>query len=240
MQNQARSNLEKQESYTVKYDCDKCRDTTYILVNDEAFPCSCKEVRKAKKILLESGISDEFSKKTFDNFDYSINVQTINSYTVARSYVRDFEKISNTKSNSVIFMGSVGGGKTHLSLAIANELMKKGVGVIYMGYRDSIIKLKQNVMDEVKYEKLMSRYKNCRVLLVDDLFKGSVTPSDVNIVFEIVNHRYFNNLPMIISTERKKDELINIDEAVGSRILEMCGDYIVELKGSRLNYRIYG
>ena len=116
MQNQVKSNLEEQESYTVKYDCNKCRDTTYILVGDEAFPCSCKEVRRAKKILDDSGISEEFSKKTFDNFDYSRNVQTIDSYTVARSYVRDFDKIKNNRKNSVIFMGSVGGGKTHLSI----------------------------------------------------------------------------------------------------------------------------
>ena len=95
MQNQVKSNLEEQESYTVKYDCDKCKDTTYILVYDEAIPCSYKEVRRAKKILSESGISDEFSKKTFDNFDYSRNVQTIDSYTVARNYVKDFDKIRN-------------------------------------------------------------------------------------------------------------------------------------------------
>lgn len=240
MQNQVKSNLEEQESYTVKYDCNKCRDTTYILVGDEAFPCSCKEVRRAKKILEKSGISEEFSKKTFDNFDYSRNVQTIDSYTVARSYVRDFDKIRNNRKNSVIFMGSVGGGKTHLSLAIANELMKKGVGVVYMGYRDCIIRFKQNIMDASAYESMMSRYKSCKVLLIDDLFKGSITSSDLNVIFEIVNHRYFNNLPMIVSSEKRREELLKIDEAIGSRILEMCGDYSVELKGSRLNYRIYG
>ena len=109
-----------------------------------------------------------------------------------------------------------------------------------MGYRDVIMRLKQNVMNEEGYEKIMSRYKNCRVLLIDDLFKGSVTASDINIVFEIVNHRYFNNLPMIISTEKKIDELLKIDEAIGSRILEMCGDYNIELNGKKLNYRIYG
>ncbi len=86
----------------------------------------------------------------------------------------------------------------------------------------------------------MSRYKSCKVLLIDDLFKGSITSSDLNVIFEIVNHRYFNNLPMIISSEKRRDELIKIDEAIGSRILEMCGDYSVELKGSKLNYRIYG
>ena len=86
----------------------------------------------------------------------------------------------------------------------------------------------------------MSRYKNCKVLLVDDLFKGSITGSDLNMIFEIINHRYFNNLPMIISSEKGRDELLKIDEAIGSRILEMCGEYNIELKGNRLNYRLYG
>ena len=230
MKSQAKSKLEEQENYTTKYNCNKCRDTTYILVNDEAVPCSCKEIIEANRILAESGISEEFSKKTFDNFDYSRNVQTMNSYTIARSYVRDFDKIRNNRKNSIIFMGSVGGGKTHLSLAIANELMKRGVGVVYMGYRDCIIRLKQNIMDANVYENIMSRYKNCKVLLIDDIFKGNITGSDLNVIFEIVNHRYFNNLPMIISSEKGKEELLKIDEAIGSRILEMCGEYNIELR----------
>ena len=39
------------------------------------------------------------------------------------------------------------------------------------------------------------------MLLIDDLFKVSISKSDVNIMFEIVNFRYFNNLPIIISCE---------------------------------------
>jgi len=139
-----------------------------------------------------------------------------------------------------MFMGQVGSGKTHLSLAIANELMDGGVGVVYMPFRDVIIKVKQNIMDEVYYHQVMNRYKNARVLLIDDLFKGSISKSDINIVFEIINHRYFNNLPIIVSTEKSFEELIEIDEAIGSRIIEMCKGYLVVMKGNKLNYRIYG
>ena len=139
-----------------------------------------------------------------------------------------------------MFMGQVGSGKTHLSLAIANELMDSGVGVVYMPFRDVIIKVKQNIMDDVYYHKAMNRYKNARVLLIDDLFKGSISKSDINIMFEIINHRYFNNLPVIVSTEKSFDELIEIDEAVGSRIVEMSKNHLVQIKGKKLNYRIYG
>ena len=118
--------------------------------------------------------------------------------------------------------------------------MDDGIGVVYMGYRDVIMRFKQNVMNEEEYNKLMNRYKRAKVLLIDDLFKGSVTKSDVNIVFEIVNFRYFNNLPMIVSSEKDVEELLDIDEAIGSRLIEMAKDYMFVMRGRKLNFRVYG
>ncbi len=139
MKSQVKSSLEKQDNCTTKYLCDKCKDVTYILVDDKAIPCICKEIRQAERMLSKSGISEEFAKKTFENFDFSRNVQVLNAYTKAIEYTKDFQNIKSTRKNSIIFMGSVGGGKSHLSFAVANELMNNGVGVIYMGYRDSRI-----------------------------------------------------------------------------------------------------
>ena len=48
-----------------------------------------------------------------------------------------------------------------------------------------------------------------------------------------------NNKPMVISTEKLPDELLNFDEAVGSRILEMCRGNIILFDGKELNYRLY-
>ena len=226
------------EDESGKYRCTKCKDVTYILTKEGAVPCSCKSIRESEMMLKKSGISKEFANKTFDSLDYSCNMQIFNAYNMAREYVMDFEEILDNRQNSIIFMGSVGGGKSHLSFAIANDLMKKGKSVIYMGYRDAIIKMKQNVMNMDVYEKIIKKYKDCKVLMIDDLFKGNITGSDINIIFEIVNHRYFNNLPMIISTEKNMDELLQIDEAIGSRILEMCRSHTIELKGRKLNYRL--
>ena len=229
-------NLEK----VSEYKCDKCRDITYIVEDGEARECECKALRDCEDILRRSGISEAFRKKRFDNFDFSRDKATMDGYKIATGYALNFKDKEKDRDNSIMFIGQVGSGKTHLSLAIANELMDSGVGVLYMGYREVVTGIKQNIMDQVYYHREMNRYKNCRVLLVDDLFKGSITGSDVNVMFEIVNHRYFNNFPMIISSEKRREELLKIDEAIGSRILEMCGEYNVELKGSRLNYRIYG
>ena len=233
------NNLEKDWDNS-SYKCNKCRDLTFIINDGVATPCECRAVKEAKDILRKSGISEEFRNKNFENFKTINDSQSINAYNKAREYSNNFHIIKNNTQNSIMFMGQPGSGKTHLSLSIANVLMDNGVGVVYMGYRDVITQIKQNIMDEVYYNKVMNRYKNAKVLLIDDLFKGSISKSDINIMFEIVNYRYFNNLPMIMSTEKGGEDLIKIDEAIGSRILEMAKDYNMELKGGKLNYRIYG
>ncbi|CEN82412.1 ATPase AAA [[Clostridium] sordellii] len=61
--------------------------------------------------------------------------------------------------------------------------------------------IKQNIIAKEIYEKIVGKYKNVRVLLIEDLFKVSISKSYVNIMFDIVNFRYFNNLPIMISCE---------------------------------------
>ena len=213
---------------------------TFIIDDGVAIPCECRGLRLAEDILNKSGIGKEFRNKRFDNFDFSRNMAVMKGYKSAMEYENQFLDIENTRCNSIMFLGQVGSGKTHLSMAIANELMDRGIGVIYMGYRDAITNIKQNMLDSVYYNRVMNRYKNARVLYVDDLFKGKITDSDINIMFELINHRYFNNLPMIVSSECSVGRLLDIDEALGSRLVEMTKGRVMEIRGKELNYRIYG
>ena len=231
------NNLEKDWGEN-NYKCNKCRDLTFIINDGVATPCECRIVKEAKDILRKSGISEEFRNKRFNNFNYTIENQVYEAYKEAYMYAKNFKSLEKERCNSIMFMGQVGAGKSHLSLAIANELMDNGVGVVYMSYREVITRLKQNIMDEVYYHRVMGKYKNARVLLIDDLFKGKVTESDVNIMFELLNFRYFNKLPLIVSCEMDVGMILNVDEAIGSRLVEMCK--CVELKGKKLNYRMYG
>ena len=166
---------------------------------------------------------------------------------VAIEYIKDFEEIQNTRQNSVAFIGQVGSGKTHLSISIALNLLERGIGTVYMPYRDEIMKLKQNMMDEEVYQRSIDTFKKAKVLLIDDLFKGdfnrfqgkeTMNESSVRIIFEIINYRYLNNLPIIISCEYNADKLLDADEAVGSRIIEMTKNYLVEIEGRENNYRL--
>jgi DNA replication protein DnaC len=92
--------------------------------------------------------------------------------------------------------------------------------------------------DEAYYQNEMHKYKECPVLLIDDLYKGKTTESDINLVYEIINHRYLKGIPIILSCEYDMDKLLEFDEAIGSRIAEMCKGRIIEFIGIELNDRL--
>lgn len=240
------------------YECDDCKDKEWVIDEETntAKACKCREIKTYKRMLQESGISDDFLKIGFKEFETTGKHETIvKAKESAISYVKHFNTLKDLRKNSITFLSKniagkktgVGAGKTHLSIAIANNIMQMyKIGVLYMPYRDVITKLKQNMIDEDYYQKEVSKYKNASVLLVDDLFKGKVNDSDLNIMFEIINHRYLNKKPIICSSEFGIDELIEFDQATGSRIIEMSKDYLVEigltreelLEGKTINYRL--
>lgn len=204
-------------------------------------PCECKELKDAKERLERSGISEEFQKKGFKNFNDRGMELLKKAKAMAIDYCKKFPEIRGTRYNSVLLQGQVGSGKTHLSMAICNAIMTNHkTGVLYMPYREEITKIKQCVRDAINYDNAISRYKNVPVLMIDDLLKGKSSDADVNILFEIINHRYIKNLPMIISTEKTTDELLDFDEGTMSRVIEMARGHQIEIVGREYNYRLYG
>lgn len=227
-----------------KYDCPECKDTGLIYFEDEkgytfAKPCRCRAVREAKARLERSGLAKLFKSKSFDTFRTCSNAQLEDAKKTSMQYTSMFEARKGSDVRSLLLCGQVGAGKTHLGTACCVQLIDKGIPVIYMGYREEMTALKSKVTDEAAYSSEMNRYKKAPVLFIDDFLKGKITEADVNIVYEIVNYRYNNNLPLIISTEKKLNDLIIFDEAIGSRLIEMCRGYIIEFEGKELNYRLY-
>ena len=94
--------------------------------------------------------------------------------------------------------------------------------------------------DKYKYEEKMYKLTTARLLIVDDLYKGSTTEADLNYVFQIMNQRYLNQLPFVLSSEKQPLDLVNIDEAIGSRMLEQAKGRTIVINDKKLNHRIYG
>lgn len=229
-----------------KYECPKCKDTELIFYKDEsgyefARACECREMKIAQRLLAKSGISEEFQNKTFSNFEDRGIEQIKAAKNQVINYYQNFSRMENERNNSLILCGQVGSGKTHLGMALSNNLIKtKKIAVLYMEYRQTATKLKQIITDDLNYNTELNKYKTARVLFIDDLLKGKITEADVNLLYEIVNYRYLNKLPMIISTEKTREQLIEFDEALASRLIEMAKGNIIELEGKELNYRLFG
>lgn len=226
-----------------KYDCEICKDTEMVMYRDEnglewGRPCECIERKTALRLMAASGIRPEDAQRGFKEFEtFDENGLVVAKQTAIR-YVKEFEEIRNTKHNSLLLCGASGRGKTTLGLAVANNLMRKCVGVRYMSYRDEVTQLKQEITDDENYRNHINRLKTAKVLFIDDMLKGKLTESDVNIMYEIINYRYLERLPMIISTEKFSSELLDFDEAIGGRVLEMCKGFVVTFDKSIPNYRM--
>lgn len=112
-----------------------------------------------------------------------------------------------------------------------------------MQWREDSTYLKANINEDI-YSKKMSEYKNVDVLYIDDLFKsqkGKVpTAADINIAFELLNSRYVQNGKYtIISTELFLNDIIAFDEAVGGRLKEMAGKFVLQIaRENGRNYRL--
>lgn len=208
--------------------------------------CDCIEWRRTQRIMKASEITEEFKKLSFKNFTLEGKEPVIKeAFDCAYEYYQAFEEIRNTRKNSIALLGQPGVGKTHLLTAIANNLMqKKWVQVLYFPYVEGFNDLKD---DFDKLEEKLERMKNVEVLFIDDLFKPvkgkpRATEWQVEQTYAVVNHRYLNHKPIMVSSELTVDELADIDEALGTRIFEMCSDFTVVIKGDRklLNHRLVG
>ncbi|MBY0024515.1 ATP-binding protein [Paenibacillus polymyxa] len=227
------------------YKCQHCKDTGDIWVDTwtlrECTYCNVKKIEDIQRKVKAAQITDEFKNKTFGSFDVSDRPDAIKeAKRIAQAYAIAFEEIRGNKKNSIALMGNPGSGKTHLLAAIANNLLSKGVEVFYFPWVEGVKEL-TNASFEQKQE-IIHRMQQCEVLFLDDLFKGRDKPTEFQFetAWAVLNYRYLNNKPILASTERSISDLLDIDEAMGSRIAEVTKDYRAVINGSRedMNYRL--
>lgn len=229
------------------FNCEHCKDTGDIWVDawsmKECTRCNIRKMEDIQRKVKAAQITDEFKAKTFGSFELEGRPEPIKkAFKVAQSYVIAFKQIRETKHNGIALLGNPGSGKTHLLAAVANNLLSKSIEVFYFPWVEGMKEL-TNAEFEQKQE-IIHRMQQCEVLFLDDLFKGRGKPTDFQFetAWAVLNYRYLNNKPLLISTERSLSDLLDIDEAMGSRIAEVTRNYKAVINGSReeMNWRIRG
>ena len=206
----------------IKYSCDKCDDTGYVGIN----MCSCMKKALVKEAYNQSGLGKVLKTQTFKTFDLSYYEEgddrdQMESIVVkAKQYVTDFGKPE--KDSNLLFVGTTGLGKTHITTAIAKGVIDKGYDVVY----DSA----QNIVRAFEMERFekddragfeAQRYFDCDLLIIDDLgteFKNTFTQS---CIYNLLNTRINAGKPMIISTniDTSAKLLETYDERISSRLI---------------------
>lgn len=228
---------------TCRSKCKKCDDFGYIIDGWTAIPCDCLKELKTQKLLNSSEITDDFKKLSFTNFVTEGKDSVIaDMKAMAIKYYQDFPDIRKARHNSILLSGQPGSGKTHLLVALSNNLIqRKNVETLYFPYVEGFGNLRD---DFSLLERKLEKMKNVEVLFIDDLFKPSAgkpqaTDWQIGQMYNVINHRYLNHLPIMISTELDLRGLIGIDEALGSRILEMAKGYTTVIpRDIKLNHRL--
>ena len=184
--------------------------------------------KNMERLYTHSGMSSRLRNYNFEN--YKVCNENKTAYFKAKKYVADL--LAGKKSNSLFITGNIGTGKTHLAASIANELIKNGQPVIFGTLINLLTEVKDSYSIDGEYEsKIINKYSKIGLLIIDDLGKERPNEWTLEKLFTIINNRYENNLPVIITTNYNREKLrerlacnknYEIADSIISRLYEMC------------------
>ena len=196
-----------------------------------------QEEAKAKldrinRILAMSNLGERFRDASFDSFQPTAGTEACWAYT--KEYAENFEK--KTESG-ICICGRAGNGKSHLAAALVNRVIQRGFTAVFIEVPDlfSRIKATYGAEGEGSEDKIMAALSKCDLLVLDDA--GAEKPTDwvQEKFYQIINARYKNRLPVVITTNTK--DMAGLEDIIGfrayDRVLEMC----VPLKNNGESYR---
>ncbi len=231
-----------------KWDCEKCHDTGRIYRDGKYLICSCakNDLRKKKQksgnlpLHLQNATFSranlnyyETDKVTDSGMNFRENAQKI--YSMASSFVQRFN--SANINRGLIIEGPIGSGKSYLLGCIANALIDKGLPFRYIVYSDLLQKIRSSynqANSETDEQQILSTVQQIPVLLIDDLGTEKATEFAATTLYQIIDKRYREEKPIIISTNYSIQNLKNrfpvMGERIFQRLLEM--NKYVELEGN--------
>lgn len=101
----------------------------------------------------------------------------------------------------IVFTGPSGSGKTHLASSISNRLIDDGNSVLFVFVPDLLDHLRSTYSpnSEFSYNEFFDQVKTAPYLVLDDLGVHNSTSWAHEKLYQILNHRYVNKLPTVIT-----------------------------------------
>lgn len=218
--NEKASILKKSGVESFKFDCPLCNDSGY----NGGKICECVKKIASNVILDDLKKQMPLDECTFESFDlnyYSKDGENANKrmtsiLKLCREYVNKFDP---EKSENLLFMGSPGLGKTHLTLAIVSGVAQKGFMPFY-GPAESLFTLVSDERFSGENKGSFDAMLQCDLLVIDDLGTELLTEFSKSVLYNLINSRLLSKKPTVINTNLTMKEIADrYGERIASRLI---------------------
>ena len=179
--------------------------------------------KEALYINYRQTVPERFFKESIDTYKVDDN-EKHNALSKTRIFIKE---VKYKHFQTLILLGSVGTGKTHLACGIIREC-----GGLY--------RLASAIVEELRRAKsfrnteteadILYNYGQTNLLVIDEIGRSASTIDEQYMLYQVINERYNRKKPTIlISNQTKKDFFQYIGIATTDRLTESAE--VVELTG---------
>jgi DNA replication protein DnaC len=218
--------------------CEKCQGTGWLLqaagAAQVAKRCVCFTDRWKQALLDQANIPRRYQACRLDNFEVH-NDSHRDALKISRQFVKNYP----AQDVGLVFIGPCGVGKTHLAVAIIQELMrKKDAACIFYDFRDLIREIQSTFTPEstLSESDVLAPVFQSEILVLDELGAKRTTAWVEETVFYIINHRY-NQKKMTLFTTNYPDT--DQEEDKRDAFYKKGDETLIDRIGVRLRSRIY-
>jgi len=175
-------------------------------------PCSCRKAEideEARRRLYALSNLDQLRHLTFETFQPrgQIGLGPFQADSLERAF-NQAQQFARSQRGWLLLQGKYGCGKTHLAAAIANESANLGVSAMFITVPDMLDNLRHSYNDlEAGFESRFEEIRRVPLLILDDFGTQNATSWAEEKLFQILNYRYINLLPLVVTTNLALDEI---------------------------------
>jgi DNA replication protein DnaC len=184
--------------------------------------CVCRQrdvSQQVRERLYSLSRLDELKGLTFDTFEIrgrkglgEMQSRSLEmAFNQAQHYARGLK-------GWLLLQGGYGCGKTHLAASIANFTVEMGVPTLFLTVPDLLDMLRFSFdSEDTTFEERFNEIRSASLLILDDFGTQNATSWAQEKLFQILNYRYINKLPLVVTTNLSLDE---IEERIRSRLAD--------------------